>query len=224
MWVLKLKAKEEWNLYNSRTIKFNVKIQFYSRNYYIKAKKIYFVGSGIVIGDEKNKKRFFADLKKDKKIKQLEINNDFFIAVYSETATATRVEALKAVYNEKLTFLKPVIFDSEGWEEWEVASFNREDLEKIIKEAEKLDTTNFKILSLKEQKIRNLMVYSIVPELTDQQKKAFELALEHGYYGYPRKITLKKLSKMMNVSLSTFQFHLAKAESKLMPFFSKKLK
>jgi predicted DNA binding protein len=223
MWTLKFRAKEEWNLYNSRTVKFNVKLQFYSRNYYIKGKKIYFVNSGIVFGEEKNKKDFFLDLKKDKKIKELETNNDFFISIYCETATSERGEALKAVYNEKLTFLKPVVFDSEGWEWWEVSSFDREDLEEIIKQAEKLKSVNFELFFLKEQKIKDLMIYSTMPDLTDKQKKVFNLAVSSGYYGYPRKSKLADLAKKVGLSLSTFQFHLAKAEGKLMPFFSKKL-
>lgn len=223
MWVLKFRAKEEWNIYNSRTFKFKVELQFYSRNYYIKGKKIYFINSGIVSGEEKDKEKFFADLRKDSKIKELEINNDFFISVYSETATSKRVEVLKTVYNQKLTFLKPVIIDDEGWEEWEISSFNREDLEEIIKQAEKLGDVNFELLFLKEQKIKDLMVYSISPNLTDQQKKVFDLAVNSGYYGYPRKAKLQDLAKKIGLSLSTFQFHLAKAESKLMPFFSKKL-
>jgi len=223
MWTLKFRAREEWNIYNSRTVKFNVELQFYSRNYYLKGKKIYFINSGIVLGDEKNKEKFFSDLKKDPKIKELEINNDFFISVYSETATNARVEALKTVYNQKLTFLKPVVIDSEGWEEWEVFSFNRDDLERIIKEAEKLGKVNFELLFLKEQKIKDLMIYSVVPNLTDKQKAVFELAVSSGYYGYPRKAKLQDLAKEVGLSLSTFQFHLAKAEGKLMPFFSKKL-
>jgi len=223
MWTLKFRAKEEWNLYNSRTVKFNIKLQFYSRNYYIKGKKIYFINSGIVFGEEKDKEKFFLDLKKDKKIKELETNKDFFISVYSETATSERVEALKAVYNKKLTFLKPVVFDSEGWEWWEVSSFDRTDLEKIIKEAEKMGSVNFELLFLKEQKIKDLMIYSAMPNLTDKQKKVFDLAVSSGYYGYPKKVKLVDLAKKVGISLSTFQFHLAKAEGKLMPFFSKKL-
>ena len=223
MWTLKFRAKEEWNLYNSRTVKFNLKIQFYSRNYCIKGKKIYFVNSGIVFGEEKDKRDFFLDLKKDKKIKELETNNDFFISVYSENFTSERVEALKTVYNEKLTFLKPVVFDSEGWEWWEVSSFDRTDLEKIIKEAEKMGSVNFELFFLKEQKIKDLMIYSVMPDLTDKQKEVFELAVNSGYYGYPKKVKLIDLARKIGISLSTFQFHLAKAEAKLMPFFSKKL-
>ncbi len=223
MWVLKFRAKEEWNLYNSRTIKFNVKLQFCSRNNYIKGKKVYFINSGIVLGDEKNKEEFFSDLKKDSKIKELEINGDFFISVYSEKINSARAEVLKTVYNQKVVFLKPAIIDSDGWEEWEVSSFDRSDLEKIIKKAEKLGKISFELLSLKEQKIKDLMIYSAVPDLTNKQKQVFELAVSSGYYGYPRKATLQNLAKEIGISLSTFQFHLAKAEGKLMPFFSKKL-
>ena len=62
---------------------------------------------------------------------------------------------------------------------------------------------------------------SAQPNLSTQQKKALELAIKNKYYGYPRKITLKKLSKLMNISESTYQFHLAKAEEKILPFFYK---
>lgn len=223
MWVLKFKSKEKWNIYNKRALEFKIKIYFYSRNYYIKEKKIYFVGSGIVSGDEKNKKSFFESLKSDKQTENLEINGDFFIAVYSEKVTSERIKALETVYNSKIVFLKPAIMDEEGWEEWEVGSFDRKDLEEIIKQAEKLGRGEFKIASFREQKIKNLMVESILPNLSEQQTKTFQLALENDYYGYPRKIKLIDLAKRMNVSVSTFQFHLAKAEEKLMPFFSKKL-
>lgn len=223
MWILKFKSREEWNIYNQRTLKFNVKLQFYSRNYYIQGKKAYFINSGIIIGKEKNKEGFFSDLKKDKKIKDIEINHDFFISNYFEKLDSKRVEALKTVYNQKIIFLKPVIINEQGWEEWEIASFNREDLTKIIKIAEKFGKDKFKLMFLKEQKINDLMIYSILPDLTGQQKTAFNLAIESGYYGYPKKIRLVDLAKIMKISLSTFQFHLAKAEAKLMPFFSKKL-
>ncbi|MCX6750002.1 MAG: helix-turn-helix domain-containing protein [Candidatus Pacearchaeota archaeon] len=223
MWILKLKVKEEWNLYNKRTLKFKVRIHFYSHNYYVKNNKVYFVGSGIVIGDEKNKKAFFEDLKKDRQIEEIEINNDFFVSVYSEKETSERINALKTVYNSKIIFIKPAVVDEEGFEEWEVASFDRRDLEEIIKQAEKLKRGEFKLISFKEKKINNLMVESILPDLSEQQRKAFELALENDYYGYPRKVKLVDLAKKMNISVSTYQFHLAKAEAKLMPFFSKKL-
>ena len=225
MWVLKFKSKEEFNIYNKRTIQFNIRIHFYSQKYYIEKNQIYFINSGIISGEEINKKAFFKDLKKEKKVKEIEINNDFFVSVYSEKMTETRVSALKTVYNQKIIFLKPTLFDEKGYEEWELASFNRKDLEKIIKQAKKLQKLKggeFKLLSFKEKRVKDLTIQSIMPNLSVQQKKALELAIKNKYYGYPRKITLRKLAIMMNISESTYQFHLAKAEEKVIPYFSKK--
>jgi predicted DNA binding protein len=224
MWVLKFKSKEEFNIYNKRCIDFNIKIHFYSQRYYVEKNKLYFINSGIISGNEENKKFFFKDLKKDKKIKNLEVNNDFFISTYFEKETEQRISALKTVYNQKIIFLKPTILDEEGFEEWEIASFDRKDLEKVLSQAKKLSKSknlHFKLLSFKQQKIKDLTIQSIMPNLSTQQKKALELAIKNKYYGYPRKITLKKLSKLMNISESTYQFHLAKAEEKILPFFYK---
>ena len=66
------------------------------------------------------------------------------------------------------------------------------------------------------------MIYAMLPKLTAKQKTALVSAVENGYYGYPRKVKLEYLAKLMKISLSTYQFHLAKAEAKLMPFLVKK--
>ncbi|MBI4116248.1 helix-turn-helix domain-containing protein [Candidatus Pacearchaeota archaeon] len=218
MWALNIKVREKWNIYNERASKFKVKLYFYSQNYYEEKGKIYFVASGIVEGEENNKKRFFSSLKRDKKVVNLEWNNDFFICTYSEGKNSKRSKAVKAAYNPKLIFLKPVIIDEEGREEWEIAAPSRNDLGLFIKHAEKLANVEYKVLYFKEKKMENLMIYAMLPKLTNKQKKALMLAVERGYYGYPRKITLEKLAKQINLSTSTFQFHLAKAEAKLMPF------
>lgn len=223
MWALKIRVKEKWNIYNERTAKFKVKLYFYSQNHYEEKGKIYFIASGIIQGEEKQKRNFFLDLKRDKKLVNLEWNNDFFIAVYSEHKTNSRSEAVRIAYNPRLVFIKPVIIDEEGWEEWEVASTKREDLEAFIHYAEKLENVDSELFYLKDKKIGSLFVYSIMPKLTEKQKKALVLAVEGGYYGYPRRIKLEQLAKGAKISLSTYQFHLAKAEAKLMPFIAKKL-
>jgi|SRR3989344_3051180 len=221
MWTLKIKVREKWNIYNERTLKFRVKLYLYSQNNYEEKDKIYFVASGIIQGEEEQKRKFFADLSKNKKIVSLEWNNDFFIAIYSERKTNPRSKAVKIAYNPRLIFLKPVIINEEGWEEWEVASTRRKDLEAFLHYAHEMKIEH-QLFYLKQKKLSNLMIYSILPNLTAKQKKALSLAVEGGYYGYPRKIKLEQLAKQMNISLSTFQFHLAKAEAKLMPFLVKK--
>lgn len=223
MWVLKFKAKEEWNSYNSRAMKFNVEMQLYSRNYYVEGKKVFFVNSALVFGEEENKKKFFDNFKKDKKMEKVEINGDYFISVYSEPLKSPRTEVLKTAYNPKLIFIEPSFIDNEGWEHWNIGSFEREDLERLLEEVEKMGKLNFELIYFKEQKAVDMKTVSAFPKLTDKQKAVFDLAVSSGYYGYPRKAKLADLAKKVGLSLSTFQFHLAKAEGKLMPFFSKKL-
>lgn len=43
------------------------------------------------------------------------------------------------------------------------------------------------------------------------------LAVKEGYYQAPKKIGLRKLAQMMKISLATYQKHLQKAESKVIP-------
>lgn len=223
MWILKIKGREKGNIYEERAIKFKVRIYFYGHNYYEEKGKVFFIGSGIIEGKDENKSKFFKDLKNDKRISHFEENKDYFVCIYSESKKNIRGNALKASYNPRLIFLKPAVVDVDGWEEWEVASPKKEYLMFLINESEKLKNFEYKILQFKQSKIENLMIYSSAPNLTKKQRNALVLAVENGYYGYPRKITLDKLSKIEKISLSTFQFHLAKAEAKLMPFFVKRV-
>lgn len=223
MWAIRIKVREKWNPYSEKTVKHKVKLFFYSHNYREEKKKIYFIASGIIHGEETQKKKFFLDLKKDKKVENLEFNNDFFICTYSEVKNNKRSKAAKIAYNPRLIFLKPVIIDEEGWEEWEVASTKRQDLEDFITHSESLENVESNLIYLKEQKVKNIMIYSLLPKLTNKQKHALLLAVENNYYGYPRKIKLEQLAKLMKVSLSTYQFHLANAEAKLLPFVAKRI-
>ena len=73
------------------------------------------------------------------------------------------------------------------------------------------------LLKFKKQKIRNISIVGVLPELTDKQKEVLELAIKSGYYDYPRKIELRDLAKQLKISLSTYREHLRIAERKVMP-------
>ena len=62
----------------------------------------------------------------------------------------------------------------------------------------------------------SLLITNVLPFMTERQKEALQLAVKNGYYEYPRQIDLMKLAKIMKVSYSTFQFHLRRAENKIM--------
>ena len=67
MWALKIKAREKWGFYNQKTKECNVKVFFFSQNNYEEKNKIFYIGSGIITGSEKNKEKFLESLKKDKR-------------------------------------------------------------------------------------------------------------------------------------------------------------
>lgn len=224
MWAIKIKALEKWGIFNKKCLENNVRLYFYAPNHYVKNKMVYFVVIGYIEGEQKNKDAFFRSLKKDKKLVYLERDKDFFFGTYREQEGGARTEAVRIAYNPRLVFLKPVIMEETGWEEWEVASPERKDIEDLLKITTYMPNTEFKVLYFKQIKLRNLMISSLMPDITDKQRQAIALAVEHGYYGYPRKIKLKKLAQMMKISLSTYQFHLAKAEEKLLPKMAKSLK
>jgi hypothetical protein len=156
-------------------------------------------------------------LKSDSRVKNLETekNTIFFLEERFERIPS-------AFYTKKLFFVKPVTVDLNGYEYWEVSSWKKENLSEFISNIKK-EFSDVKILKIKETTLSDLYYSHLAPPLTKQQRRALELAVEHNYYGFPRKTSLKKLAKAMNVSLPTFQEHLRKAEEKIMPHLVKLL-
>ena len=74
--------------------------------------------------------------------------------------------------------------------------------------------------SIKNTKLGEIFFPHIYPKLPPKQKEAIELAVKKGYYEYPRKIDLEKLSRVKKVKRQTFQENLRKAEKKLIPFLT----
>ena len=79
------------------------------------------------------------------------------------------------------------------------------------------------MLKLKQEKISNISITKLLPELTKKQKRALEIAINNGYYDYPKKINMEMLAKIMKVSYSTYQAHLKKAEGQILPAIYKEL-
>jgi len=166
-------------------------------------------------GDEKKVKLFLTDLKKDKRVRNLEIskNTIFFIGIRKKEKIPT------SYWNPKIFFIKPVFVDKEGYEYWEIASWKKEVINEFINNLEKEKGLTLEIQKIKSVKLDDIHFPHIMPKLSPKQKRAFELAIENGYYRFPRKAGLEELAKIMKVSISTFQEHLRKAEEKIIPSF-----
>ena len=65
-------------------------------------------------------------------------------------------------------------------------------------------------------RIGNINLQFDLEDLTPQQLKAVNLAIEKGYFEIPKKVNLEELSKQMKLSRTTFLEHLRKAEKKIL--------
>jgi predicted DNA binding protein len=164
-----------------------------------------------LIGEETQIKKFVNDLKKDKRTVSIELNGNTLFLV--ETA---KKKPVSQFVRKNIFVIKPVVINNKGIEYWEIASHKKEELMNFIKNVKPL-IEEFELLSMKNTPLQNIYFPKVMPNLTDLQKQALELAVKEGYYETPKKTNLRALAKLSKVSLATYQKHLQKAESKVIP-------
>jgi len=211
-----LKVDSSKQLLGALAVKQKISIAGYVLSTYKDEKSLYLIGTGFIFGEEKNKKAFLRELKKQKWLVDFEFKGDFGLLIMKEPLYAQNF------WNPKVVQLSPSIINyKEKQHVWDLASFDRKALEKVLEFAEKHLGAN--VLRFKEEKISNVSFLKLLPELTSKQKKALEIAISHGYYSYPKKIKMEELAKKMGISYSTYQAHLKKAEGKILPEIYKEL-
>ena len=105
-----------------------------------------------------------------------------------------------------------------GIETWEIAAWEKEPLMHFYNTI-KDDTITLKYI----QKVKpQPFIEFAIPNLTQKQLDAYLLAKNEGYYDIPKKQNLAQLAANKNLSRSTFQEHLRKAEQKIMKHLSPK--
>lgn len=113
-------------------------------------------------------------------------------------------------------FCRTCLFQSrakpDGTVEWTIAFTGREALTELLDrlKEEKVDV-----------KILRLTSVADVDSLTSRQRNIVEIALEEGYFDYPRRITLRKLANKVGVSASTVSEVLRRAEKKILSTYSR---
>jgi len=177
-----------------------------------KNRTCYILSTGYMVGEPANKKSFLSDLKKDKRTIKVDMTNEHFGFWLLKQHQST-----KMFYDPLIIYVKPFYISPTGDQILELASWDKEKLMNIVR---MIQTALYggKLLSITQKKINHITIMTTFPELTEKQKHAFDLAVEHGYYGYPRKISMQKLAKIMKTSYATYEFHLRNAEKKLMPY------
>ena len=105
-----------------------------------------------------------------------------------------------------------------GWEEYRVIGFREKDYRLMFEELNRLGSVQ--ILRKKvipDRSIRDFFVISVssvFSQLTERQVDSLLAAVEYGYYQIPKKVTAEEIAMKHNVSRTTFEEHLRKAESK----------
>jgi len=211
MWVVKFQFDGSNILLGKAAKTFHLNLTGYPISHYEKSKQLFLNLVGTMQGNEKDKENFVKFLKKSKYILKLEVNNDFLNSLIKED------KKLKVFYSPYFVYLSPVKIDKSGTYSYHLGSWKREEITKLLKFVE--TTHGIKFQNLKQEKINNLSMLGIQPNLTEKQRKTYDLAVNQGYYQYPKKIKIEELAKLSGISYSTFQQHLKYAEKKVSEFF-----
>ena len=216
MWIAKFKIWHKNCLLRQRCVKYQVTDFVYLINSWIEKKKFYYTELHILQGKEENKRKFIRDLKKEKSIKKLEQSGNYIFTLNEESI---KKKYYSPVFDPKIIQVKPVAQRTDGFEDWELACWDKETLMKI----KDVPVFDVELIYIKKTKLSDIFLPHIYPKLSPKQKEAIELAVKQGYYEFPRKIELEKLAEISRVKRQTYQENLRRAERKLVPFLTESL-
>lgn len=214
MWYLKFKLRHKDCIFAPLVEKYSLHIEFFPMNHYRKGNWIYTPAIHIPKGTESNIKKYLKELRENENVVKMEVSK----VVFTLTREKAQEGHYEVIYNPEIMFITPGHNTPDGYEGWEVASWNRKVLEGLIIVMEKAkNVIHFEILKFEEKNLDEVYIVQLFPQLPKKQKEAIELAYSNGYYQYPRRTNLDKLAKLAKVSKQTLQENLRKAESRLMP-------
>ena len=219
MWIAKIKLLDKNCIFAAKNKRYKIQSYEHILTHYKKGESYYFMSAHVLIGSIEKKKKYIKELKKDKRIEQLDIHGDLTIELVKKSKSELDLEVYDSFYNPEIIFVKPAFVDEDGWEYYEIGSWNRKAIEKIIGAVKK--NYESKLLKFINTKNYDLYLPKILPDLSIKQKEAISLAIKEGYYEFPKKTELKKLAEISKISFSTFREHLKKAENKLIPLMHK---
>ncbi len=214
MWTLKMKFWHEGSVIIPLAKKYKLTVLVFPMNRFSKGKNIFLTTAHIVLGDEENRQAYFSEISKNPKYENLEFEGNLVMYTLKAKKGASH---LQMYLSPELIFIKPIVVKPDGFEYLEVVALDKRVLTDFLKIAQKW--VDIKLQKISKEKIRDLYIPHVMPDITEKQKLAIKLAYKNGYYAYPKQIEVQQLAKIAKLSPSTFQEHLRKAEHKLIPFF-----
>lgn len=216
MWVAKVRLDGQKAILGSKCKQCRVSLIGYPVSTFHTNQGVFVFVASFIVGPERNVQHFFKEVKKDKRIVQAEREDSFIICQIKEPPRHAKA------YVSDMIHLEPIIIREDGMQFWKIGSWDKKRITDFVEVVEK--THQGEIISIKKEKVTNFSFLSMQPPLTHNQSKALEIAIQRGYYEYPRSVDIQKLAKDSGLSFSTYHAHLRKAENKLLPFMYNKLK
>jgi len=212
MWILRLSVVDSDCIWSARTRRLGITDYQYQLAVYKTKTAIRVVSAHIISGDKRKQEAYIRAVKKDRRVRRIEGEGNFFLAVADEPIS----RHMEAFGHPALVFIKPITNAPDGSETWEVGSYEKKALITFLDAVMKY--YKGKLLSLKPEKVKELFISSISPRITDKQKEALKLAIEEGYYGFPRGSTLEELARRAKISRPAFEERLRRGEARVMKF------
>ena len=125
MWVAKIKFSSKGTLMGTKTEKCQVNLFGFPLSYFYKKDYILVQIAGTILGKRENIEKFFSELKKEKRVVNFEIKENFFIGTIKEPVYT------KPLYNPKIIHISPALISDKGYEIVNVGSFEKKHLENL---------------------------------------------------------------------------------------------
>ena len=149
-------------------------------------------------------KRYFKNHKLVRKVEILqETDKKLLIQIFTDTSKIKSI-VHTILKNKCFLFNKVPLVD--GYEVWNIAAPKKTAIKKALDAINKLG--EFKLIYIKKSSFDGF-------NLSINQEKILKLALDLGYYNWPRRISINDLANRLNLSKVTVAEHLRKAEIKI---------
>ncbi len=208
MWVAEFKVWHEGSPLLDETKRLDVKVQVIYLNPHLKRGKLGLNRCLVVNGPDA--KKYISLLKNDKRLHvKLVDGNQVFYEVKPRASYHT------AVISPDLFLVRPIVLEK-GWEHWTLASWSKKKLNNFFSSTKRSKIKTVITLESMRQEQIQIFTPSSLRDLPSRQREAFILAVQNGYYEFPRKANLQLLAKRFGTSVSSFRENLRKAEQKIL--------
>ncbi len=159
----------------------------------------------LVKGEKSSVKSYFRNNKLIKKVELLEeTNNKLLFQIFTDTSG---IKSIVHTILQNKCFVDNKVPLVAGWEIWSIAAPKKTALRHALDDVKKLGS--FRLLHIKKSTFDGF-------NLSLSQEKILKIAINLGYYNWPKKISIQELAKRLKLSKATVAEHLRKAEIKVM--------